>query len=348
MDAKPLRYGIVGLGRAGWNIHANALRGRPDARIVAVADPVAKRREEAAVEFDCATYGTLEELLRHQGEIDVVVIATPSATHARDTICALQGGMHVVVEKPMAMTIAEADEMIRAASRAHRKLLVHQNYRFFPEFLHLRQAIDSGVLGKLFHIRHYYATFFRRNDWQTLAKNGGGLLNNHCSHFIDQILQLAAPAKMAQVVSDLRQIASAGDVEDHVKAFFRFDDGTTCDLEVSTAQNVATPLPKWILCGTHGTLTSDGKTTTIRWFNPKDAPPLNVIEGPAPERKYGSSDKLPWQERTLEVPERRPGDFYDNVYGVIRRGEPMRVSPESVREVIRVIGLVRDAAQIST
>src|SRR6476659_7228825 len=136
-DGEPLRYGIVGLVRAGWNIHVHQLRGRSDARIAAVAAPVPERRDAAPREFSCKTYTSLSKLLK-QDDIDVVVIATPSVTHASDTIKSLRAGKHVVVEKPMAMSLAQADSMIRTAEETGRKLFIHQNYRFFPEFLHLK------------------------------------------------------------------------------------------------------------------------------------------------------------------------------------------------------------------
>src|SRR5690242_8738948 len=90
-NGEPLRYGVVGLGRAGWNIHVHQLRGRADARIAAVADPVAQRRDEAQREFGCETYTSLSKLLK-QDDVDVVVIATPSVTHASDTIKSLRAG----------------------------------------------------------------------------------------------------------------------------------------------------------------------------------------------------------------------------------------------------------------
>jgi scyllo-inositol 2-dehydrogenase (NADP+) len=238
------------------------------------------------------------------------------------------------------MSVAEADRMIRVAQETNRKLFIHQNYRFYPEFLHLKEVVDSGVLGRLFHIRNYISSFNRRNDWQTLAKNGGGQLNNTCSHFLDQIMQLA-DGTVTQVMSDMQRIASAGDVEDHVKAMLRFDNGVTADMEISTAENISTPLPKWILCGTHGTLTNDGKTSTVRLFDPAQAPPLEVNDGPAANRKYGNDDKLPWQEKTIPVEPRPEGAFYRNVQGVLRNNEPMRVTPDSVREVIRVMQWIR-------
>ena len=341
-----VRYAVVGLGRAGWGIHVHQLRERADSKIVAVADPVEARRNEAAAEFGCKTYTTLAKLLK-QDDVDVVVIATPSAAHARETKQSLKAGKHVVVEKPMALSLAEADSVIKTAQESGKRLFVHHNYRFYPEFLQLKDVVDSGLLGRVFHIRNYvFNTFTRRNDWQTLAKNGGGLLNNAGSHFLDQILQLL-PGRVTSVCSDLQQIASAGDVEDHVKALLKTDAGATADMEITTAENVALPLPKWIICGTHGTLTNDGSKSIVRWFDPAQAPPLEVIDGPAIDRKYGNDEKLPWQEKTIEVLDRPHGAFYDNVNAVLLRGAVMRVTPESVREVMRVLGLIRKGTRFS-
>ena len=336
----PIRYGIVGLGRAGWDIHVNDLRPRDDAKIVAVADPLAERRDQAVAEFGCKAYPTLAKLLK-QDDVEVVVIATPSVSHGPDTKKALAAGKHVVVEKPMAMSVAEADAMIAASEAAGRKLFVHQNYRFRQECVHLREVIASGILGRVYHIRLNLLSFVRRNDWQTLARNGGGVLNNTCPHFIDQIIHLMGGGRIAHAMGDLQQIVSSGDVEDHVKALLRNENGCTADMEVSTAQNVSPAPPKWIISGTCGTLTSDGKQSTIRWFDPNQVETLLTVDGAARDRRYGNADKLPWQEKTVPAEGSDKTAFYDNVFGALRRGETMRVDPHSVREVIRVIAMIR-------
>jgi predicted dehydrogenase len=236
--------------------------------------------------------------------------------------------------------------MIAASEAAGKRLFVHQNYRFRPEFVHLKEIVDSGIIGRVYHMRQALFSFVRRNDWQTLARNGGGVLNNTCPHFIDQILQLMG-GRVIQVMGDLQQIISSGDVEDHVKAFMRSDNSCTADIEISTAQNISPPPPKWVLCGTNGTLVSDGTTSTIRWFDPAAVEPLPVVDGHAPNRKYGNADKLRWQEKTIPAEGSDKTVFYDNVYGVIRRGEPMRITPESVREVMRVIGMIRKGTKFT-
>ncbi|MCE9589415.1 MAG: Gfo/Idh/MocA family oxidoreductase [Planctomycetes bacterium] len=345
MSKEPVRYGVVGLGRAGWDIHVAALRGRADAKIVAIADPLEARRNEAATEFGCKTYTDITSLLK-QEDIEVVTIATPSVLHGPDTKQALRAGKHVVVEKPMAMSLAEADSMIKAAKAARKKLFVHQNYRFFPECTHLKEVVDSGIIGKVFHIRCYITGFNRRNDWQTLSKNGGGVLNNTCPHFIDQIL-LYAGAPVKEVMGDLRQIASPGDVEDHVKAFIRFENGCTADMEISSVENIAMPMPKWVFCGSTGTLTSDGQKSTIRWYDPKQVKPLKVVDGPVLARKYGNEDKLPWHEKEVDAKGPDRGTFYGNVADVLRNKGAMFITPESVREVIRTIGMIRKGTKFS-
>lgn len=339
MSSNPVRYAVVGLGRAGWDIHVAGLRKREDAKIVAVVDPLESRRNEAATEFGCKTYTSLDEMLK-QKDVEVVTIATPSVMHGPDSKKALKAGKHVVVEKPMAMSLAEADSMITTAKAAKRKLFVHQNYRFFPECTHLQEVVDSGIIGKVFHFRCYITHFARRNDWQTLNKNGGGVLNNTCPHFLDQILVYAG-SPVTQVMGDLRQIASAGDVEDHVKAFIRFKSGATADMEISSVENIATKLPKWIFCGTHGTLTSDGANSTLRYFDPKKVKPIKAIDGPVLARKYGNDDQLPWEEKTVEAKGPDKGTFYGNVYDVLRSRGKMFITPESVREVIRTMGMIR-------
>ncbi|MCX5658170.1 MAG: Gfo/Idh/MocA family oxidoreductase [Planctomycetota bacterium] len=107
MSQEPIRYGVIGLGRAGWDIHVAGLRNRPDAKIVAVADPVADRRNEAASAFGCKTYSKIGQLLTNP-DVEVAVIATPSALHGPDSKRAFKAGKHVVVEKPASSSRASS------------------------------------------------------------------------------------------------------------------------------------------------------------------------------------------------------------------------------------------------
>ena len=341
----PISVGVVGLGRAGWNIHVEQLRSHKAFRIVALADPDKKRVRGGSDELGCASFADLKSLLKGS-DAELVVVATPSRAHAPDSIAVMKAGRHVIVEKPMAMNLAQADQMIRSSRACRRKLFVHQQYRFNQIMVQLQQVIASGILGRVFHIRANWVGFSRRNDWQTLRRHGGGVLNNTCPHAIDMAMQLLG-AKVTAVMGDLQQIKDAGDAEDHVKVFMRGANGCTVDLEVSTC--CAATLPAWMVLGSCGTLVSDGEETTVKYYDPRKVPKLKVVEGPAPGRQYGiAGDKLPWRQKQLKVSKTRvAAGFYDNIAAVLRKNAKMAITPESVREVIRVIALARKGTKFT-
>ncbi|MBI2191753.1 MAG: Gfo/Idh/MocA family oxidoreductase [Planctomycetes bacterium] len=334
---KPIRIGVLGLGRAGWNIHVARMRGHPEFQIAAVTDLEPARLDEARREFQCETYTDSNSLLRH-ADVECVVVATQSHTHAPLSIAALRSGRHVIVEKPMAMNTRESARMIEAARRARRKLFVHQNYRYHPEIQHVLKVIREKTVGEVFEIRIRTLGFARRNDWQTLRKYGGGLLNNNGPHFLDAALQMLG-SPVERLFSDLQLISDAGDAEDHVKLVFRGKNGRVVDMELSTS--CALPEPNWTVLGSCGTLASDGKTSRVRRFNPRKVKKLKVVETPPAGRRYGNDDKLPWEEFEMPSSHLCGHDFYDNVYAVLRKGGKQEILPEQVHEVIRIIEWAR-------
>jgi predicted dehydrogenase len=330
---KPIKVGVIGLGRAGWDIHIRRLREDDRFHITAVADREAERRDEANKEFGCETFSDYRELLK-QSDCELVVVASQSVDHGPQSIAASKSGRHVVVEKPMAMSTREATRMIAAADSAGTKLFVHQNYRYNLDVHHIREIIKSRLLGDVFEIRIRTLSFARRNDWQTLKEFGGGALNNTGAHFIDAALMLLdSPVK--RIFTDLQLTTDRGDADDHTKVILKGEKGRLIDLEVSTS--CAFPEPKWTLLGTAGTLRSDGRTSEIKYFDPKRLKPLKVRREPPAGRRYGNDEVLPWQEETRPSIAEVKSDFYDNVYGVIRQGKMMDITPEQVREVIRVL-----------
>jgi scyllo-inositol 2-dehydrogenase (NADP+) len=332
MAKSPIKVAVVGLGRSGYNIHIHRLRGDDRFQIAAVTDWIPARCKEVQKEFGSEIFPDVESLLKG-ADAEAVIVASYSNTHAPISIAALKSGRAALCEKPIADSVADAKKMLATAEKTGQKLFVHHNYRFFPETRYLLDVIKSGRIGKVFEIRMRALGFGRRYDWQTLRKFHGGVLNNTCPHFIDIGLQLlGSPVK--DTFCDLKQIASYGDVEDHVKVLLRAENGRVYDMEVSSVCKF--PEPKWTLLGSHGTLISDGSKAKIAWFDPKKAGKYNVMEKPTPDRSYVSDTKLPWQEE--EVPAVGPGigDYYDNVYAVLREGKKSVVKPEEALEVVRV------------
>ncbi|MCG3181148.1 MAG: Inositol 2-dehydrogenase/D-chiro-inositol 3-dehydrogenase [Phycisphaerae bacterium] len=339
---KPVTVGIVGLGRIGWSHHAKTLAKRPEYRIVACVDPLADRRNEAAAELGCATFADFESFLR-DSDAEVAVICTRSNDHCRHTVAALGAGKHVVVEKPMAMSVREADRMIAAAAKARRVLAVHQNRRYGENVRFIREVMDSGILGNVFWIRYSGQSFVRRNDWQQLKKFGGGYLNNNGAHSVDFAIQLL-DSPVADVWGDLKHTVTAGDADDFLKVILRGRNGRLIEVEQSYACAIAPP--RWLVAGTCGTLSSvDEKTATIRHFDPKAVKPIKINPGVPEGRRYGNDDKLPWQEKQIPFePKGAEPDFYANLFKAVRRKGKLLITPESVREQIRVMDAVRKCA----
>ena len=334
---RPITVAVVGLGRAGWDIHVARMRDCPRFRLVAVADTDPDRRQQTVTELGCEAFADYRELLR-RSEAEVVVVASYTDSHAPIALAALSSDRHVIVDKPMATTLSQGRKMVAAADKGGKRLFVHHNTRFYPDSRHVLDVVRDGRIGEVFAVRIRLLSFDRRNDWQTLRAHGGGLLSNWGSHYVDMALQLlSSPVK--ELFCDLKLVSDAGDAEDHVKVILRAENGRVVDLEISTA--CAFEEPKWTLLGTHGTLMSDGTTSTIRRFDPRKLTPMQVYDGPAPGRIYASDPTIPWETQQVPSVGKSVGDLYDNVWDVLRRGKPMIVTPEEALEVLRVIELCK-------
>ena len=337
-DAGPVSVAIVGLGRAGWRRHLQPLSQHSGFRIVAVADPLPERCAEASALTGCRGFSSIDALLQG-GDSEVVVVATPSSSHTSDAEKVLNSGRHCVVEKPMAGSFAEAGRLLALARQRDRKLFVNHSMLHQPEYHHLRNVLDSGALGPLFDLRFFSGSYARRWDWQTLKKNGGGLLNNEGTHVLSVVLPLLG-ARVTAVSSDLRHIKDAGDAEDHVHLVLKTDQGVSADVLLSTA--IALEAPRWMLCGKYGTLVSDGTRSHLRRYDPAKAAPLFVLDAAAPNREY-LKETLPWEEQEMAVEPPPVATFYENVYDVLRRGGPQVVTPEGAVNVMRVLELARQS-----
>lgn len=340
LASDPIRVGIVGLGRSGWSNHARTLGKHPGYRVVAVADGVAERRAEAEQVLGCRAHADVAELLQEQ-ELELVIVCTPSFTHADIATAALRTGRHVLVEKPMAASVAEVDRMTAAAREAGRVLTVFQNRRLDPDFLKVQEILGSGVLGPVHLIRMGRHGYQRRSDWQTLRRMGGGQLNNWGAHVLDQGL-LLLDGEYSDIFADLQHTVSAGDAEDHVKVVLRGRSGTVLDVEITSAY--AYPAPDWQIMGKYGSLT--GTTGHLEWkyYDPSALPELTADDGPAAGRSYGRREDIPWQIEAADIKaaEDITVTYYNRLYATLREGAPLLVTPGSVRKQIALFDDIRN------
>jgi scyllo-inositol 2-dehydrogenase (NADP+) len=342
----PIRVGIAGLGRSGWGIHASAIADLAGQfSVVAVCDLLPARQEEARERFVCQAYSDYADLVADDA-VELVIVATPSYLHASHTTTALRGGKHVMVEKPMAKSLAEVDEMIAVAKETGQILTVHQNYRYADEFTKIKEIIESGVLGRIIQINSSVHQFRRRWDWQTLKEYGGGILNNHGAHVVDWAMLLIDDPEPEVFCHMEATPLYAGDADSHVKLVLLPRDGPVIDIELTHA--CAYPQANWLVMGTRGSLVSDRGTVRWEFFDPAEAPPLVLDTQPTPDRSY-NSEELPWHEETCELVR----DFgsgtrrlYGDLYGTIRGGAPLAITPESVRRQIAVLEKCRELSPV--
>lgn len=341
---KTLGVGILGLGRSGWGIHANAVAQHDGFDVVAVADPEPDRRDEAVGRFGCTAYVDPEAVVADD-RVDVVVVATPSHAHVSLAISALAHGRHVVVEKPMAQDPDGVDDMITAAQRAGRLLTCYLPRRLDADFLAIRDAVGSGRIGEVLLVRRTIHDFTRRRDWQMLRRFDGGALSNTAPHLLDQVLQFADPDTEFDLLADLRHTVGAGDAEDHALLALRPRSGRGPLLHVEASSAVAIAQPPWFVVGTAGAVSGSAMALTIRWSDPSEWGPLTLDEGPAAGRRYGTQEVLPWREERLDTGSTGRSvslRFYDNLYEAIRTGAELLVTAASVRRQIELLRRARE------
>jgi len=336
VSIEQIRVGIAGLGRSGWGIHSRLL-GELETlyNVVAVTDNDPARREEGHTRFGCRMYDHFDEMLLDEN-IELVVVALPTFLHAEASIAALEAGKHVVCEKPMATTLADADRMIAADQRTDGVLSAFQNRRYEPDYLKVQEVVESGILGRIVQINMSGCGFSRRWDWQTLKEYGGGSLNNTAVHYLDQALQLFGDGQ-PEIFCHMERALTLGDAEDHVKVVLHGEGAPLIDVEISSAS--AYSPETWRISGTQGGLAGSASDLRWKWFDPATLVPRNVDTRPTPDRSY-NHESYDWQEGAWHRKDYKgPGQkgYYLDLFETIRRGKPLAVTLASVRRVIWVL-----------
>lgn len=230
-----LRFGIIGCGRIAPK-HAESIIAIPEAELVAVCDIISEKAERFAHLYNADPYLDYKELLQRE-DIDIVTIATPSGIHAEIGIEAAKAGKHVMVEKPMAMTLKQADYLIKACQEYNVKLsVIHQN-RYNKSIKILREAMEKGRFGKLTHgqatIRwNRNEDYYIQAPWRGTKLQDGGVLMNQSIHNIDLLQWMMGPVEsvFGYTTTALRQI----EMEDVAGAVIRFKNGAIGLIEAAT------------------------------------------------------------------------------------------------------------------
>ena len=209
-------------------------------------------RAARAVAPDVRDVGDAEALLADDG-VDLVVVSTPPNTHGDWALRALRAGKHVVVEKPLALTVAEADTMIACAAQRGLSLAVYQNRRWDVDYLAVKALTRSGRLGDVFHVETFIGGYGHPcNYWHSDEQVSGGAIYDWGSHYLDWVLDLL-PHEVAHVTAAThKRVWHDVTNADHSRVTIQFTDGA--EAEFVHSDLAAALKPKWYVLGTAGAL----------------------------------------------------------------------------------------------
>ncbi|MDB5192260.1 MAG: putative dehydrogenase [Segetibacter sp.] len=195
---RKLKFALVGCGRIAQR-HAEHINN--NGVLVAVCDVAKDKAESLGVKYGATVYTDIDELLKNEKEIDVVSVCSPNGVHASHSIKALRAGFHVLCEKPMAINVHDCGEMIKEAEKANKRLFAIKQNRFNPPVAAVKEAIDKGILGKIYSIQ--LSCFWNRNadyyenSWKGTKDLDGGTLYTQFSHFVDLLYWMIGDVKRA-------------------------------------------------------------------------------------------------------------------------------------------------------
>jgi UDP-N-acetyl-2-amino-2-deoxyglucuronate dehydrogenase len=256
MSVAPVRVALVGCGRISRN-HFDAIARVEGLALVAVCDIVGERARAAGEAQDVPWFTSYEDMLATV-DCDAVVVATPSGLHPQHGILAARAGKHVITEKPMAITLHAADQLVQACDDAGVRLFVVKQNRLNPPIQLLKRALDKGRFGRLFVANCTVRwtrpqEYYNQAPWRGTWEFDGGAFMNQASHYVDLIQWLVGPVE--SVVAKTATLARQIEAEDTGAAILRFRSGAIGVLEVTMLT-----YPKNL----EGSLTLLGEKGTVR------------------------------------------------------------------------------------
>lgn len=317
--ASPIRVGLIGRGLGGRVFHQPLLA--------------------ALAEFDLSVISGAGDAAATAvaPDLELIVISTPNVNHHPLARAALEAGKHVVVDKPLTVTVDEADDLIRVAQGTGRMLTVFHNRRWDGDFLTVRKLLAEGRIGAPMLFEAHWDRFRPaiKPGWREHAGPGTGLLNDLGPHLIDQALCLFG--KPSAIDADLLCQRADAQVDDYFELRLHYEH---CRVRLAASTLVADPRPRFAVHGTVGSYVKHG-------LDPQEAALRNgadpLSQGCGRDERDGTltlgDGSHPWPtERGCYA------DFYRSVAAAIRLGAPPAVDPLDARDGLELIALARESA----
>jgi predicted dehydrogenase len=253
--------GIVDAHIRGYRTYSDAIE------VTAIADVVDETVRRRAAELGAAAYTDFRQMII-EADLDAVDICLPHHLHAEAIVAAAQAGKHILCEKPLCLTVQQADEVQRAVSAAGVTLMCAHNQLFLPAVSTAKKVLDQGILGTVYEVRttdSFYNDFNPENmGWRaTAATSGGGELMDTGYHPTYLMLHLAGGSPVEATALLSRHRLRFMESEDSAQVLVRFDNGVVGHLVTSWAYEPPPGTERFSVVGERGSLHSDGRALTI-------------------------------------------------------------------------------------
>jgi predicted dehydrogenase len=326
-----VRFSIVGYGNIGRR-HAAQILQNDQAQLVAVCD--VNEAVRATLPEGVAYFSTLADML--QGSTaDVLCVCTPNYLHEPHTIEGLNAGLHTVVEKPMALSVQECDNMIAAATRNDRTIFAVKQNRYNPPVQEVKKLVTSGRLGKVFMVEvncfwNRGDAYYAGSDWRGSKTRDGGCLFTQFSHFVDILYYLNGAVTSATGLVQNFAHNHNTEVEDTGSFVLKADNGAIINFCFTTCSYNKNMEGSITIFAEKGTLKIGGQylnTIEYQQLEGEELPPINIS---AKSNDYGLyQGSMSNHDKVIQ-----------NVVDVLHHHQPIMTSAEEGREVVRIIEMM--------
>lgn len=328
-STKEIRVGLLAYGAIG-DEHNRAIGATQGMRLTAVSDTNPERVAAAkALVPDVTAFSDSTQML-DSGLTDLVIISTPPNSHYSWAKESLNRGIHVILEKPMALSVEHCDELMALASSKNLLLVVYQNRRFDADFVTMKELIDAGTIGDVFSYESFVGGYSKPCDyWHSDVEVSGGAIFDWGSHFIDQILA-TIPGKVDTVTGiNQKRLWNHVTNADHADVSITFSNGARATF--TNSDLAAARKPKFYVLGTTGAII--GNWDPAAGGAPADLPAILSVH-----RADGTHEVIKNSAVT-------PFSFHQSVADYIHDKTPMSVTTSQSRDVVAIMQAAEESAR---
>jgi UDP-N-acetyl-2-amino-2-deoxyglucuronate dehydrogenase len=323
-----MRFALVGCGRIAQRHAEHIAR---NGELVAVCDIIKEKADALALAYGAKAYYGIDELLCKETTLEVVAVCTPNGLHAEHSIKALQAGVHVLCEKPMALTSPDCRAMIAAAEKAGKSLFVVKQNRFNPPIQAVKKLLDQGTLGTIYSVQ--LNCFWNRDpayyldSWKGTLTLDGGTLFTQFSHFIDLLYWMIGDVKQVKAIRNNYAHKGIIDFEDTGVAILEFENGVIGTLNYTVNSHRKNMEGSFTIFAEKGTVKIGGEYLNRIDYQDIEGYIIKDLSNGNGANQYGS------YQGSMSNHDK----VYENLVGFLQNKEPVYISSLEGMKTVEII-----------